>query len=489
MKKKILFFILFVILLLIAILLIRTVLYKSKQVRVEKVEVIDVNDAAIHNLATAIRIKTVSPENSADFDSSEFRKFSDFLTTTYPLTDSVLEKKVINSFSFLYKWNGTNPVLKPIVLMAHLDVVPSALEDSSMWTHQPFEGNIVHDTLWGRGAIDDKIGIVGIMEAVELLLNDGFIPQRTIYLAFGHDEEIGGRGGAVAIAEYLKSQKVEAEFVLDEGGSIVQRMVPGIEKDVALIGVSEKGFVSLELSIDLEGGHSSMPKDETAIDVIAKAISTLRANPFPSSISPALEGFIDDLGPEMPFLNRLVFANRFLFNSIILKIYEGSAAGNALVRTTIVPTIFNSGIKDNIIPQSAKATVNFRILPGSTSDDIIKHVKALLKDDRIIIRKNEFHSEASRTSSTKSEGYRALNTTILQTFPQVLTAPNIVIGATDARHFESISTAVYRFLPIYINESNIKSFHGLNERIATKDIKTAVRFYTQLIKNCNKLGQ
>ncbi|MFT6930834.1 MAG: carboxypeptidase PM20D1, partial [Sediminicola sp.] len=361
--KKVLLLIVSLILVFAIYLVINTLNFKSTQITYESAKVLEVNFSSVENFSKAIKIKTISPENTIDFDSIQFQLFSDFLKNTYPLADSLLEKKTFNSYSFLYKWRGSDLTLKPIVLMAHLDVVPVIEENRAKWKHDSFGGEIINDTIWGRGSIDDKVGVVGIMESLELLLKDGFLPKRSIYIALGHDEEIGGVNGAKTIAQYLEEKKIKAEFVLDEGGSIIQKLIPDIEKEVALIGIAEKGFVSLELSVSLEGGHSSMPERETAIDVLSNAIVKLKENPFPAVISPTIEEFIENLGPEMPFANKLVFANKSIFKSLITGIYEESASGNALVRTTTSPTIFNSGVKDNIIPLSASAVINFRIIP------------------------------------------------------------------------------------------------------------------------------
>ena len=390
---------------------------------------------------------------------------------------------MFNSFSFLYKWSGSDLTLKPIILMAHLDVVPVIKENTASWKHYPFGGEIINDTIWGRGTIDNKVGVVGIMESLELLLKDGFLPKRSIYIAFGHDEEIGGLNGAKIIAQYLKEEKIEAEFVLDEGGSIVQKLIPGIEKDVAVIGIAEKGFVSLELSVSLECGHSSMPEKETAIDVLSNAIVKLKQNPFPATISPPIEDFIKYLGPEMPFINKLVFANKSIFKSLITGIYEESASGNALVRTTTSPTIFNSGVKDNIIPLSASATINFRIIPKETIATVLDHVNKIINDERITIKTGEFVSEPSKVSSTSSFGYKTLHKTISEIYPTALVTPYLVVAGTDSRHFNDISDNIYRFSPIKINKGNIKSFHGLNERLPVSDFENSIRFYHQLIKN------
>jgi len=481
--KKVLLLLLSIVLIFVVYLFINTLNFKTKQLNSDPIEVLEVHPSSIENFSKAIKIKTISPEKTINFDSIQFQHFTIFLKTTYPLVDSLLEKKMFNSFSHLYKWKGSDLSLKPVVLMAHLDVVPVINENRVSWKHDPFGGEIINNTIWGRGTIDDKIGVVGIMESLELLLKDGFLPKRTIYIAFGHDEEIGGLNGASKIAQYLKEENIKAEFVLDEGGSIIQKLIPGIQKDVALIGIAEKGFVSLELSTSIEGGHSSMPERETAIDVLSNAVVKLKQNPFPAVISPPIEEFIVNLGPEMPFANKLVFANKSIFKSLITGIYEESASGNALVRTTTSPTIFNSGVKDNIIPLSASVIINFRIIPGETIATVTNRVNQIINDERITIKTGSFDSEPSKVSSTSSFGYKTIHKTISEIYPSALVAPYLVVGATDSRHFNEISDNIYRFSAIKINKENIKSFHGLNERLPVSDFENSIRFYHQLIKN------
>lgn len=460
--------------------------FSSKQISKEKIPTIEIDQATIERFSNALKIKTISPENPKDFDSLSFNKFNHYLETTYPLTDSLLVKKQFSNYSHLYQWEGTDPNLKPVVLMAHLDVVPVIEENLTDWKQPPFDGKVVNDTLWGRGTIDDKIGVIGLLEATERLLKEGYEPERTLYLSFGHDEEIGGLKGAKVIVEYLKAQGVEAEYVLDEGGTISQGIIPGITKDVALIGVAEKGYVSLELSVKKEGGHSSMPEKESAIDILSAAIVKVKSQPFPAKLAGPIAGFIEYLGPEMSGINRFIFANRWLFSSIITGVYEKTGSGNALVRTTTAPTIFNAGVKDNVIPQNAKATINFRIMSGEDSNSVMDRVKKLINDPRIKIEKGRMQSEPSKVSSTNSFGFRQLQSTIAEVYPDALVAPFLVIAGTDAKHFEPIANDIYRFSPMIINANNIKSFHGLNERIAVKDFKQAVRFYHRLIENSTK---
>lgn len=483
--KKTLLAILIVAILFVAYLLINTLNFESKQISVEPVTPVKIDKSAINNFAEALTIKTVSPENLADFDSIQFIKFNTFLKVTYPLSDSILEHKIFNSFSHLYKWQGSDASLKPIILMGHLDVVPVIEKNMSEWNTDPWGGKIINDTIWGRGAIDDKVGVIGILEAVELLLSQNFQPKRSMYFAFGHDEEIGGRLGAVTMAKYLKDNDITAEYILDEGGVLSDGLIPGMSKEVALIGVAEKGYLSLNLGIRIEGGHSSMPGKETSIDVMANAITKLKNNPLPSKITAPLKEFMDYIGPEMPFTNKMVFANKGILSSLLLNVYESSSSGNAMIRTTTSPTIFNSGVKDNIIPLTASATVNFRILPETTTDDVISHAKRVINDERITIEKGSFVSEPSKHSSPETEQFKTINTTILQLYPEVLVTPYLVVGGTDARHYNEVSDHIYRFSPIRLNKTNQKTFHGLNERLALSDFYDSIGFYVQLIKNSN----
>lgn len=481
--KKTFLFALILLVILVGYILFNTFTVKSRQLSIAAVDKIEINSKSIDHFVKAIQIRTVSPENIQDFDSLQFDQFNAFLKTTYPLTDSLLAPKTFNNYSHLYHWEGTDTALKPVILLGHIDVVPVIKENRVYWKEDPFGGLIKQDTIWGRGCIDDKIGVIGIMEAVEHLLKQGYKPKRDLYIALGHDEEISGVLGAKTIASYLKTQGVEAEYIMDEGGTIASGMIPGIDKDVALIGTAEKGFVSLELSIEIEGGHASMPAKETSIDVLSNAIVKLKKNPPPATLSGPIEGFIDFMGPEMPFINKMAFANKSIFKKMIIGIYESFPEGNALVRTTTSPTIFNSGVKENVIPLSAKAIVNFRIISGSSVEDVVGHVKTVINDERITIGKKAFLSDPSKVSDVESNGFKKISKTIGEIYPEALVSPFLVVAATDARHYEDISDQIFRFLPIRINKSNVNSLHGLNERIAVSELEDGIRFYVQLIKN------
>lgn len=480
--KKILLAFLVLIVLFAAYLLFNTFTFTSNQLQVQAVEKIATPKGAVDRFVKAIAIRTVSFENESDFDSTQFRLFNQFLVENYPLADSLLDHQTFNEFSHLYKWTGNDETLEPIILASHIDVVPIA--SLRKWTVHPFTEGIKKDTIYGRGTMDDKFGVIGIMEAVEQLLAGGHQPKRTVYLAFGHDEEVSGHRGAETIVNHLHEKGVKAALVLDEGQSIVQRMIPGLSQQVALVGIAEKGYASLELRVDLAGGHSSMPAKETAIDVLANAVHKVKNNPMPAQLTPALAGFMDKLGPEMDFQTKLFFANKNIFSPLILSAYESAGgAANASIRTTTSPTIFEAGIKANIIPTSARAVVNFRILPGETVDDIIAHIKAIVADERVKITVEGIPNNASPVSPMEGIGYETIDKSIKEIFPNLLTAPSLVIAATDARYYYKISSNVYRFMPNYINPENLACFHGIDERVSVSEFENGIRFYRQVILN------
>ena len=470
-------------LLLIAVVLFNTITYKSKQLQIEAIGPVEINGSCANHLSEAVQIKTVSYEDSSKFDAKIFNQLISFLKKTYPLSDSLLNKKIINGYSLLYRWEGKNTSLKSIILMGHMDVVPAETVGSKKWDFLPFSGEINNGFVYGRGTMDDKVNVIGILEATEMLLKENFKPERTIYLAFGHDEEIGGRNGAEKIAEYLQSQNINAEFILDEGLIITKGIVPGIKPNVGLIGISEKGYLSVDLSVETEGGHSSMPAKETPIGILSTAISKLEKNPMSAHISEPVQHFLDYVGPEMPFFSRLAFANQWLLKSVIIGKYEASNSGNASVRTTTAPTIFKSGVKDNVLPSYAMATVNFRILPGETIENVITHIEKTINDSRVSIKKESFPNEATSVSDINSEGFKQIEKTMKQVFKNTLVAPALMIGATDEKHYTKISNNLFRFLPVIADADDLKRIHGMNEKISVENFKDCIRFYRQLMLN------
>ena len=480
MVKRILLFVLVLLFLLAGVVLYNTFQFTSDRESVTAIPAPPLSDQSVQNFQRALSFKTISYGDSALFDSTQFLQFRKFLDDTYPETFKKLKPEIIEGYSLLYTWEGKDPKQKPVVLMAHQDVVPIEEATKVMWTVDPFGGVVKENFIWGRGTTDDKINLISIMEAVEKLLKEGFQPDRTIYLAFGHDEEIGGKG-AKAIARLLKERNIAAEFVLDEGGIITEDKLPGVSKPVALLGTAEKGYLSLKLSVKAQGGHSSMPEKETAIDILSKALVNLRSNPFDADLSEPMNDLMQSVGPEMPFVQRMAFANPWLFKKLILSTYEKSNTGDAMIRTTIVPTIIEAGIKDNVVPTVASAVVNFRLMPNHNSKDAIEGVKQKINDDRVSISALSTIAEASPVTNIKSFGYQKISTAIQKSYPQVITSPFLVIGATDSRHFTEVSSNIIKFSPMV----DPIGFHGIDERVSLESYRTALWFYEQLLRDLN----
>ena len=480
MKKF--FLSLFVLLLLfIAYLFFNVYNFTSSQLKVEGVPHGPTPVGAVDRFVEAVSFRTISFADEADFDSSQFKQFNLFLENSYPQIHEQLTHTVFSEFSHLYHWKGSDPNLKPIILMAHLDVVPIA--SPRAWSVHPFTAGLVKDVIYGRGTIDCKFGVVAIMETVEQLLKEGFNPKRDIYISLGHDEEVLGKRGAFKIANHLKEKGVEAHFVLDEGMAITKGLVMGVEAPVALIGIAEKGFISLELNIAMAGGHSSTPAKETAIDVLSTAVSKVKANPCPRSFNPVIKGFMRKIGPEMDFKAKFVFANRAVFNSVLLNEYEKTGSGSGTIRTTTAPTIFEAGIKENVIPTMARAVINFRIIPGETQEDVIEHVRKVINDDRIKIEKLNEGSDPSPISPIDNDQYEIIERSIKQILPEIKSAPYLVLGATDSRYFNILTPNVYRFSPFIMTADNLTCFHGIDERVPKSEFENGIRFYRQVILN------
>lgn len=482
--KKILLVLIIVLILLFIIIIIKTIAFKSMQTETQATSLPVFDNESVDHLSGAIKFQTISYSATLPIDTAAFAGFHKFLAEAYPLVHSKLKKETFSTFSLLYTWEGKNIKLKPVILMAHMDVVPAGEADS--WTKPPFSGENDGTFIWGRGTLDDKVSMISILEAVEKLLAENYQPERTIYLAFGHDEEISGLRGASVIAAALKERGTDAEFVLDEGYAVTVGMVPMIKKPVALIGTSEKGYLSVSMTVEMEGGHSAYPEKETAITVLCKALDNIVGNQMKAVISDPVNDFMRYVGPEMPFYARAIFANRWLFKGIILKIYQGSKTSNAMVRTTTAPTIFNAGIKDNVIPTKAEAVVNFRILPGETTADVMEHLKGVIADDRVRILKLEGSNEPPPASPVDVSGFKTILTTIKQVYPEALVAPNMVIAASDSRKYIGVSKNIYNFAPIIVTPEDLSRTHGLNERNRIEDFKQGIGFYYLLIKNCDK---
>lgn len=476
--KRILTGMMVLLLLLVAVVLVNTFRKGSVQSTYEALPAPQLSDSALARLQRAVQFATISYGDTARFDAATFLAFQQWLRQNYPLMHSRMQLQTIAGYTLWFTLPGSNASLNPIILMAHQDVVPIEESTRSMWTVDPFAGAIKDDFIWGRGTTDDKINLIAQCEAMEQLLAAGFVPQRTIHFIFGHDEEVGGTG-AKAVAQLMEAQGIQAELLMDEGGYITREKVPGLQKPVALLGTAEKGYLSLVLTAQVAGGHSSMPEKETSIDILNQALVRLRARPFPARYTEPMQGFMQALGPEMGFVQRMAFANPWLFGPLITKTYEASGPGNAMLHTTLVPTIISAGIKDNVIPTQAVATINLRLLPGDSVAAVLEAVRKVVNDDRIRVEKYQGAiAEPSPVTPVKSFGYQKIDAVVKQSYPQVLSTPFLMIGATDSRHFGRVASNIIKFSPMI----DPIGFHGIDERVSLESYKTAIWFYTLLLR-------
>jgi len=440
-----------------------------------------VNDSMLaQHLAGAIRIPTVSYQDSAPRRAA-LTALHAYLASIFPRTHATLAHEVVGDASLLFKWAGTDTTLEPIVMMAHLDVVPVEPGSERDWTHPPFSGDIADGFIWGRGSLDDKIGVLSELEAVEALVAEGVRPRRTVYLAFGDDEEVLGRG-ATDIVAVLRSRGVHPAVAIDEGSAIVRGVIPGTSRPVGLIGIAEKGFASVELTVRGTGGHSSMPPDQTAVGVLAHAIDRLETHPMLASLNSTAAMF-ERVGPSMDLPYRVVMANLWLTRPLLLHILAGSPTTNAAIRTTTAPTVIQGSPKDNVLPIRARAIVNFRIIPGETPESVFRHVLNTVDDPRVAITFSGVPNPPSPVSSTSSASYLTLARTIRSLEPDAIVGPSLVIGATDSRHYAGFARDVYRFLPMQLGEADLARIHGTNERVGVHDYGRSVAFMTKLIRD------
>lgn len=485
MKKKIAaLFGLFVVVIAV-VLVVNTLRMSSLQIDADPIADIPMNEiAAAERLAAALRIQTISHENPDDFDGEPFLQFHMYLEETFPNVHSTLTWETVNEYSLLYRWEGSDPSLSPIALLAHIDVVPVEPGTEESWTYGAYDGRIEDGFIWGRGSLDMKNILVGTMEAVEMLLAEGVQPRRTIYLAFGHDEEIGGQNGAVAIAALLQSRGIRLDHVLDEGGAIADGLVPGIEGTAALVGIAEKGFASVELLVEMTGGHSSMPPAQTAVGILSAGIQKLEENQMPLAVTGATEAMFAYLGPEMSFGPRLFVANQWLFGGLLKRIFGASPEGSAMLRTTTAPTIFQAGVKANVLPSTARAVINHRILSGDSSADVLEHDRRTIDDDRIQVNLVDgFVSEPSAVSDVNAESFLTLSRTIREVFPGAVITPYLVVGGTDSRHYAGVADNVFRFSGTLVGDDDMGRIHATDERVGVDAYADLVRFFIQYLHN------
>ncbi|XP_006628512.1 N-fatty-acyl-amino acid synthase/hydrolase PM20D1.2 [Lepisosteus oculatus] len=440
----------------------------------------------LDNFKAAIRIPTVSFSDT-ELNYTALREFRDFLPTVFPtvFASSLVKYELVANYSHLFTVPGSDPGLQPYMLIAHLDVVPASEGDG--WEAPPFSAQEMGGFIYGRGTIDDKHSLMAILQALEYLLQKGYRPRRTLYIGLGHDEEVNGLQGAMSIVRKLQSRGVKLSFVLDEGLSVIDGVIDGLTEPVALIGIGEKGQATVKLSVTTSPGHSSMPLRESSIGILAAAVTRLEQNPIPSmfGLGPELATF-EHLAHKFTLPLKFFMTNLWLFSPLIGRVMEGKPDSNAFVRTTTAVTMFNSGIKINVIPPYAEAFVNLRIHSAQTLQEVLEIIRDIIGDERVKLELvNGFDPPRVSSYDEKSFGFQIIKKTVLDSFPQVTVAPGICVGNTDSRHYVDLAKDTYRFTPTWFKKGDLRRFHGVNERISAKNYEDLVEFYFRLIQNCD----
>lgn len=440
------------------------------------------------NLSDAIKFKTVSQPDPKDVDWNEFEKFHKFLEERFPLVYKNLKHEEISDASLLFTWEGTRPDLEPIALLAHQDVVPIAAGTENDWEHPAFDGFDDGEFIWGRGALDMKNHLIAVIQTVETLLGEGFKPERTVYLCFGHNEEIvaSANSGAGSIAAVLEERGVRLDSVIDEGGAVLNVNVPKILKTkLAGIGIAEKGYADYKITVRSKGGHSSQPPVHSGIGEIAKVTRDLEGHQFKAKMPHFVYALFTKIGKRVSYPARIVTCNLWLLKPIVTLVMKKFPPAASLIRTTTGVSMAEGSPAANVLPQKSSITVNFRMMPGTTLADVKEHIKKVVKkkDIEIELLKGK---EASKVSPTDSRSFKILEELCMRTDNNYIVAPYLVMGGTDSYHYENICDCIYRFAPFEVDTKYLLLTHATNERIPVDCMEGALKFFKRYIKYMSK---
>lgn len=460
--------------------------YKAKPVEAgeelapEKVDI----DRFVNNLSKAIQIPTICNVDESLVDWSKFDEFHAFLKEAYPLIHENLEYQVISTRSLMYHWKSEHPEKEPIALLGHQDVVPVTPGTENDWEYPAFSGEVADGFVWGRGAIDMKNHLIGVMEAVETLLEEGYVPERDVYLCFGHNEEVMAEGdacGATCMMNWFKERNIKLDSVIDEGGAILSVKVDKIiDGHLAGVGIAEKGHVDFEISVNAKGGHSSQPPKHSALGKLSKIVCNLENHQFKAELTPQLTSLFTEIGKNTTYPVRCVMSNLPILKPLITKVCENIPPVASMMRTTTAVTMSNGSPAPNVLPQKASVVANFRIMPGQTIEDVEAHIKKYAGKNaevKLLAGKNP-----SKISPTDSRAFNAISKICKGMDPKAIVAPYLVMGGTDARQYEDVCDNIYRYSPFLMSTSLLLTTHGTNERIPVSSLEDGVVFFKRYIK-------
>lgn len=469
----------------IAVTLVRAAFWTPEKVEFEPLpdEQVDV-DKYRKDLSDAIKIKTISNVDVDKVDWNEFKRLHALFEERFPLVYKNLKCEEISLASLLFTWEGKNPDLEPIALLGHQDVVPVAEGTEGDWTHPAFDGVDDGEFVWGRGALDMKNHLIAVLESVEALLAEGFEPERTVYLCFGHDEEIvaAPTSGAGSIAAVLKERGVHLDSVIDEGGAILNLHVGNIlNKKLAGVGIAEKGYVDYRVSVSAKGGHSSQPPEHTALGALADVIKDIEGHQFKAKMPAFVYELFTKIGKNVSYPARIVTCNLWLLKPLITAVMKKIPPAASLIHTTTAVTMAEGSPAANVLPQKASVTVNFRMMPGVTIKNVEEHIRKCVRNKDIEVEYLK-GKEASKVSPTDSRSFKILEEICTRTDRDLLVAPYLVMGGTDAYHYEEVCDNIYRFAPFVMDTKLLLTTHGTDERIPIACMADALKFFKRYIR-------
>ncbi len=435
----------------------------------------------VQRLADSVRIQTISHQDPAQFDREPFEEFLSFLRKNYPATFRTLSIEHVNEFSLLMIWRGRDEALEPVLFEGHYDVVPIEPGTEQDWTFPPFSGALANGYLWGRGSVDDKGAVIGLFETIETLIGEGFAPARTLYFSIGHDEEIGGHEGSGRIAQLLEERGVRLAYMIGEGGGMMvgHPLLP--DRLLAMIALAEKTFVTLTLTARGEGGHSSIPPDDNSLVKLAKAVAEVHDHPFSPQIVHPVDAMFSTIGQEVDGFTGWLLRNQGLSAGMLARQMAQDRMGAPFVRTTTAVTIFEAGIKENVVPQTAEAKINFRLLPGTTMEEVVERVREIVDNPEIDIHAEQW-GDNPPVARMDGEGYRRISEAVEAAIPDALVVPGIIVGTTDTRHFAGLTRDLYRFHPTFwLQMDDGVGVHGTDEKILIEGLERVPALYRELM--------
>jgi carboxypeptidase PM20D1 len=502
-------------LLLAAFLIIKTLTHPFQKLSDTQPEPtkVAVSENSVRRFSRGLQFATVSFIDSSENNFAIYDSFRQYLRASYPRVFGTLEDTLLNGHQWVLRWKGRKSNLKPLLFMSHYDVVapgdfnheetgmgqnmfdlsedptPPPMEEFKGWAFAPFSGAVTKGRIYGRGAIDMKSVVFALLESTDTLLAAGFVPERDIYLALDPDEEVGGLRGAAVMADYFKRQNLLFETIYDEGGIVATPgTADGINQNIALVGMGEKGVVGYRLKVKGIGGHSSMPPLQTAAGRAAIIMQRLEENQMPQRLIEPTQAFLNLAGAGMGFMGRMAIANQWLLKGVLLRQMAKTPQANALTRTTTAITQLKGSDGNNVLAPVVEVVINFRILPGETSQDVLAHIRKACEGFEVEIDAPRIPVEPSRLSPPNGRGYDVLCEAIEKLYPGTIITPYLTIGATDCKHMGDLSERIYRFMPVLLNPIEQRSIHNFNEYMSIDNFARMIHYYQHIMSRFDASG-